>query len=308
MARKRFVAVGECMIEMSGGEDGQYRLGFAGDTLNTSWYMRALLGDEWTVDYCTALGADRYSDGIRAFLETNDIGTAHIATIPDRRPGLYLIHQEKGDRHFTYWRETSAARLLAEDRTRLDAAFDGADYIYFSGITLAILSPRARGRLLAAIVSARDAGARIVFDTNLRPALWTSQRIMASVLTAAATISDIVLPTHSDEAPVFGDASPEATAERYLELGVEEVAIKDGSGPALAARLGQQAKLAPVKGAQVVDATGAGDSFNGGYLSARISGARLEDAVREGHRVASIVIGHKGALVEPELVLRQASG
>jgi 2-dehydro-3-deoxygluconokinase len=36
--------------------------------------------------------------------------------VPGRRPGLYLIHQDKGDRHFTYWRDTSAAKLLADDK------------------------------------------------------------------------------------------------------------------------------------------------------------------------------------------------
>jgi len=35
---KRFVSIGECMVEMSGGEDRTYRLGYAGDTLNTIWY------------------------------------------------------------------------------------------------------------------------------------------------------------------------------------------------------------------------------------------------------------------------------
>ena len=112
---------------------------------------------------------------------------------------------------------------------------EGASMVYFSGITLAILAPRARGRLLGAIVKARDAGARIVFDTNLRPALWTSPRVMAGVLTAAASLCDIVLPTHTDEAPLFGDKSVEETAERYLELGVEEVVVKDGAGEALIA-------------------------------------------------------------------------
>ncbi len=62
------------------------------------------------------------------------------------------------------------------------------------------LAPRARGKLMRTIVKARDAGATVVFDTNLRPALWTSPRIMASTLTAAASIADIVLPTHTDEA------------------------------------------------------------------------------------------------------------
>ena len=68
---KRIVSIGECMIEMSGGEDRSYRLGYAGDTLNTAWYLRALLGKDWSVDYATALGEDRYSNDIRAFLDAS---------------------------------------------------------------------------------------------------------------------------------------------------------------------------------------------------------------------------------------------
>lgn len=290
------------MIEMSGGEDRQYRLGYAGDTLNTAWYMRALLGEDWSVDYFTGLGEDRYSDDIRAFLNAHNIGTGHIRTVPGRRPGLYMIHQDKGDRHFTYWRDTSAAKLLADDKPALHAAVESASVVYFSGITLAILAPRARGRLLGAIVRARDAGAKIVFDTNIRPALWTSPRVMTSVLTAAASLCDIVLPTHTDEAPLFGDASIEDTADRYLELGVEEVVVKDGAGEALIATANERVRVAPKPNANVVDATGAGDSFNGGYLSARLAGQSLQQAAEAGHRTASVVIGQKGALVDPALV------
>ena len=299
---QRFVSIGECMIEMAGGEDRQYRLGYAGDTLNTAWYMRALLGADWSVDYFTALGEDRYSGDIRKFLDSNGIGTQFIGTVKGRRPGLYMIHQEHGDRHFTYWRDTSAAKLMAEDKDALHTALDGASMVYFSGITMAILHPRARGRLLGAIVRARDAGAKIVFDPNLRPALWSSQRVMASMLTAAASVCDIVLPTHSDEAPVFGDASVQETAERYLELGVEEVVVKDGANPALIATATEQVTVAPSAGAVVVDPTGAGDSFNGAYLSARLAGKSLRDAAVAAHRVAGIVIGQRGALVEPALV------
>lgn len=302
MAQQRLVSIGECMIEMSGGEDRLYRLGFAGDTLNTAWYMRALLGQDWSVDYFTALGADKYSSEIKTFLETNQIGTGHIRTIPERRPGLYMIHQADGDRHFTYWRDTSAAKLLADDKQALAKAVEGASMVYFSGITLAILAPRARGRLLGAIVRARDNGARIAFDTNLRPALWTSPRVMAGVLTAAASLCDIVLPTHGDEAPLFGDRNVDETADRYLELGVEEVVVKDGSGTALIATAHERVRVAPLPGAEVVDATGAGDSFNGAYLSARLAGKSLQEAAEAAHRVARVVIGQKGALVDPRLV------
>jgi len=302
VTQQRFVSIGECMIEMSGGEDRQYRLGYAGDTLNTAWYMRALLGADWSVDYFTGLGEDRYSADIREFLDANNIGTSHIRTVPGRRPGLYMIHQDKGDRHFTYWRDTSAAKLLADDKPALHAAVEGASVVYFSGITLAILAPRARGRLLGAIVRARDAGAKIVFDTNIRPALWTSPRVMTSVLTAAASLCDIVLPTHTDEAPLFGDTSIEDTADRYLELGVEEVVVKDGAGEALIATAYERVKVAPQPNATVVDATGAGDSFNGGYLSARLAGQSLQQSAEAGHRIAAVVIGQKGALVDPKLL------
>jgi 2-dehydro-3-deoxygluconokinase len=300
---KRFVSVGEAMIEMSGGEEGLYRLGYAGDTLNSAWYAKALLPEGWSVDYATALGDDMYSNEMRAFIAKAGIGTGRIQTIAGRRPGLYMIHQAGGDRHFTYWRGQSAAKLLADDTEALEAALVGADIVYFSGISMAILAPRARGRLMHAIVKAREAGAKVVFDPNVRPALWTNAKVMASTLTAAATIADIVLPTHSDEAPVFGDASPEATAARYLEIGASEVVVKNGAEPALVATREGLSEFVPApKADKVVDATGAGDSFNGGYLSARQRGVAPVEAARLAHKVAGVVIGHKGALVDPAQV------
>ena len=299
---KRFVSIGECMLEMSGGEGGQYKFGFAGDTLNTAWYANALLGNDWSVDYVTALGDDLYSGQMREFMGQAGIGTGHIQTIPGKRPGLYLIHQAHGDRHFTYWRDTSAAKLMMEDREKVETALMGADFIYFSGISVAILAPRMRGRLLKAIVKARDAGARVAFDPNLRPALWSGPRAMQACIMAAATVADIVLPTHSDEAPLFGDKDAEATAQRYLDAGVAEVVVKDGAKAALGATQGLRETVSPQPGAKVVDATGAGDSFNGGYLSARLNGADIAEAMARAHQVAGVVIGHKGALVDPALL------
>ncbi|MDR3476345.1 MAG: sugar kinase [Devosia sp.] len=298
---KRFVSVGECMIELSGGEGDRYRMGYAGDTLNTIWYARARLPADWTTDYVTALGDDSYSTQMREFMAAHGIGTGHIQTIPGRRPGLYTIQQKDGDRHFTYWRDSSAARLLAEDRDALAAAFEGADLIYFSGISLAILLPRARGRLLKAIVTARDAGALVAFDPNARPALWKSVPVMGAVHTVAASVSDIVLPTFADEETTFGDASPEATAQRYRDLGVQEVVVKDGNGPAIVAAEDRVQGVAPAP-CEVVDATGAGDSFNGAYLAARLTGANPIEAAKAAHRVAGVVVGHRGALVDPALV------
>src|SRR3569623_2467989 len=242
---KRCVSVGECMIEMSGGDDGQYRLGYAGDTLNTAWYARARLPEDWAVDYATALGDDLYSQQMVDLFAENGIGIGHIQMIEGRRPGLYLIHQAEGDRHFTYWRGQSAAKLMADNPPALNAALAGAEVAYFSGISLAILNARGRGKLLKAIHLARQAGARVAFDPNERPALWTSAKVMGSTITAAATIADIVLPTFPEEAALYGDVSPEAVAERYLSWGAEKVEEKNGAEPAYVAARDAQGWDAP---------------------------------------------------------------
>ena len=59
---KTFISVGDCMAELQTANDGLYRLGFAGDTLNTTWYMRALTGpSNASVEYLTSIGADQLS-------------------------------------------------------------------------------------------------------------------------------------------------------------------------------------------------------------------------------------------------------
>lgn len=295
----QLLAIGECMIEMSGGQGGCWRMGFAGDTLNTVWYARAGLDPaDGPVGYFTALGTDGFSDRIVAFLDAAGIATGAIRRIPDRRPGLYMIEQRDGDRVFSYWRETSAARGLADDAAALRAAMQDARIIYLSGITLAILPAESRARLLEALRGARESGARVAFDPNIRPALWPDEAEMREAITAAAAIADIVLPSFEDEARWFGDTNPAACAARYAAAGAGEVAVKDGPGPVTLLSKGELTQV-PVAGATaLVDATGAGDSFNGGYIAARLHGATPAEAARAGTAMAARVIAAHGAIID----------
>src|SRR5688572_22095530 len=119
---KTFISIGECMAELQATDEGLYRLGFAGDTLNTAWYMRALTrAANVTVDYSTAVGTDSLSSKMLAFLKANGVGTRFISEISDRTVGLYLITLTGAERNFTYWRSASAARLLAESEEALTA-------------------------------------------------------------------------------------------------------------------------------------------------------------------------------------------
>ena len=294
----RFVAIGECMVELSQAGNGLLQQGFAGDTLNTAWYARACLPGDWAVEYATLLGRDALSDRMMEFIAAAGIGTECIGRHPERVPGLYLISLRDGERSFTYWRDRSAARCMADDPAWLDDAMAGEDVIYVSGITFAILPPEGRVMLRDRLAQARARGARVVFDPNLRPRLWPDAATMCAETEATARVADILLPSHDDEASHFGDPDPVATARRYLALGASEVLVKNGGGPMVAALAGRPPQsLPPLPRVVPIDTTGAGDSFNGGYLAARLAGADPEQATRAGHDIAMRVIAHHGALL-----------
>ena len=103
------------------------------------------------MSYFTALGSDDISDRMLGFMESAGIGTANITRCPGRSVGMYLISLNDGERSFSYWRDMSAARLLAEDDAALARAVQAAELVYFSGITLAILSDEARTEFLQAL-------------------------------------------------------------------------------------------------------------------------------------------------------------
>lgn len=293
-----FLSIGECMVEMAPTATGDYHLGFAGDTLNTAWYARRALGPEWDVAYFTAVGRDAVSERMTDFIRDAGIRTDLIRRLRDHTVGLYLIQLDDGERSFVYWRSDSAARKLASDLASLEAALKPAGLIFFSGITLAILSPTDRLTLLNAIAEARKNGATVAFDPNLRPRLWTDPDTMRSAVTAAAEVSDILLPSFEDEASAFGDATPEETARRYASAGAQLAIIKNGARDILALDNGKIVHFTPAPVTSIVDTTAAGDSFNAGFLASYLKSADLIPALAAGADLAAKVITQRGALVD----------
>lgn len=294
----RIVAIGECMVEMAPSEPaGNYRLGFAGDTMNTAWYLRQRLPATDTVDYLSAVGQDDLSGRMLGFLAQAGIGIKHIARREKQTVGLYMITLQNGERSFSYWRNQSAARTLAQEKTAMSQALAGAEIAYFSGITLAILPADDRQRLLDTLNDFRLSGGKVVFDPNLRPRLWEQTEQMTTSVMTAAAISDVVLPSHEDEATWFGDADPAATAQRYAQRGANTVIVKNGPEPILAYDNGELSWHDTVAVNEVVDTTAAGDSFNAGFLAAQLGGSNLTHSINAAARLAAHVVQSRGALV-----------
>lgn len=303
----RVVCIGECMVEFALRDDGLWMQGFAGDSLNVAWALRALLPHDAQVDYLSRVGTDGLSGAMVAMFQEAGIGTAFISRDDARTVGLYTIQTDaSGERSFSYWRSDSAARGLARDADHLAAALAGADLVYLSGITLAILAAEDRARLLAALGRRGTRPFRVAFDPNIRPRLWPDIAAAAAEVKRMAALADIVLPTHDDEAVAFGDANAKATLDRYEGLGVPEIVVKDGTRPTRFLVDGQAVETPVNPARQVIDTTGAGDSFNGAYLAARLCGAAISDAVAQAQWISATVVGHRGALVAAG-VLRTAA-
>ncbi len=297
---RRIVGVGEAMVEFATVGENLYRRGFAGDTLNTCWHIAQLLGPHADVGYCTRVGNDSFSNQLVDFIAANGMDTSRIARDPERAIGLYVISLAGAERSFSYWRETSAARRLADDLDALREALKDCALIHVSGITLAVIGEAGRQNLARALADARDAGAIVSFDPNVRLRLWPDLDRLREATRNMLQATDIALPSFDDEALVWGDADPDATISRITAAGVAEIVVKNGAGDVVAFAGGARARMPAPTVTEVRDTTGAGDSFNAGYLAARFVGMPQQDAISVAQRVAGEVIGHFGALAPSE--------
>ena len=293
----RVACIGECMMELSGADQRAMTLSYGGDTLNTAVYL-ARLGVE--TDYVTALGDDPYSDWMIEQWRSEGVGTDLVVRAAGRVPGLYAIRNDAGgERQFFYWRDQAPARDLFAfpESGEIAARLAGYDLVYLSGISLSLYSAAHCETLCAALDKVRAAGGKVVFDTNYRPRGWpdvaTARRVMAELLAHV----DIAAPTLGDDIEVFGDADADACADRLHAAGVTEVVVKLDAEGCLVSSGGVREYVATVPRTDPVDTSAAGDSFNAGYLAARLAGASPVAAARQGHRLAGEVIMHRGAII-----------
>lgn len=294
--------IGEAMVEMAPQGDGLYRRGFAGDTFNTAWHMARWLGGRADVGLVTRLGQDSLSDAFVAEMAEDGMRVDGISRDPARRMGLYLIELTGVERSFHYWRDTSAARGLADDPVVLAQALSGAGLVHLSGITLAILSSPARETLFRALALVRARGGVVAFDPNLRPRLWPSSNEMRRVVSRMLGLTDIALPSLDDEAAQFGDRDATATVARMTSAGVGEVVVKNGAGAVTLGLGGQVTALPTPPVVGIRDTTGAGDAFNAGYLAARVMGQGAGPAVAAGQGLAGLVLARFGARADRDAI------
>jgi 2-dehydro-3-deoxygluconokinase len=291
-ARFDLCSLGEPMVEFNqtrGSDAHAWRQGFGGDTSNMA-IAAARLGAR--VAYVTRLGDDGFGRLFRALWSAEGVSHEGVATDADAPTGVYFVTHGPSGHAFSYLRAGSAASRMSPSTLPLDV-IRASRALHVSGISQAI-STSACDAVFAAIAAAREAGAKVSYDPNLRPKLWPRDRARAIAL-ATMGECDWCLPSREDVEWVFGTGEPEAVIDACRRAGARGVVYKRGADGCTIDD-GRSRTTIPPHRVATVDATGAGDCFDGAFLARLGAGDAPVDAARYANAAAAIATTGYGAV------------
>lgn len=288
------LCMGEPMLEFNQlppQPDGtrHYLEGHGGDTSNAAI---AAARQGASVGYITALGQDMPGESFMALWAREGVDASTVIRTDRWQTGVYFVTHDERGHHFLHYRTNSAAAMYSQADLPQEAVA-ACRLFYVSGISQGI-SNSACDAVFAAIDIARRNGAKVAYDTNYRPRLWSPARAAAIVHSAMAQ-SDYALPGIDDVQILTGLGEPEAILDFYLRLGPKVVVLKMGDQGAWLATPDQRVHIRP-HAVKVIDATGAGDAFCGSFLARMLAGDTPEQAARYANLAAALKCTGYGAV------------
>jgi 2-dehydro-3-deoxygluconokinase len=289
MKRFDILAVGEPLMEFAEVEREAERLylpGFGGDVSNAV-IAAARQGARCAI--FTALGDDPFGHAFLSLWDAEGVDRSSVQMPEGGRTGVYFISYGEEGHVFTYARAGSAASHIGPKDLPL-AQIEEARVLHASGISQAI-SADCADAVYAAIHHARSNGTAVSYDTNLRLRLWPLDRARA-VINGAVALSDVALPGLDDARQLTGVDRPEDICTFYLRLGCRVVALTMGKSGTMVATP-ERVEVIPAKPVNAVDATGAGDTFDGAFLAEWVTHADPFQAAAYANAAAALsTLGH----------------
>jgi 2-dehydro-3-deoxygluconokinase len=262
------VALGEPLIEFNqtrSGEPGTYQQGFGGDTSNTA-VAAARLGAR--AAYVTRVGDDAFGRMLLELWKRERVDVSGVVLDGAAPTGAYFVtHSEKGHA-FSYLRAGSAASRMTSADLPVQLIRQ-ARMFHVSAISQAI-SASACDAVFAAMALAREAGVKVSYDTNLRLSLWPLARARATIL-ASLGQCDYCLPSLDDARTLFGVDDERAIIDACHAEGARVVVLKCGARGCIVSD-GSRRESVTAHRVTPVDATGAGDCFDGAFVARIVAG------------------------------------
>jgi 2-dehydro-3-deoxygluconokinase len=284
------IAIGEPLFELNQPRgEAIFREGHGGDTSNCAI---AAARQGASVAYVTAIGADQFGDSFLRLWQDEGVDTKAVKKSPVAHTGLYFITHGPDGHVFSYMRAGSAASRMTPEDIPAEMIRD-ARILHASGISQAI-SSSAADAVFAAMRIARATGVTVSYDTNLRLRLWPLDRARA-IIHAAVALADIVRPGIEDARHLTGLVDPDEIVDFYLSMGARIVALTLGPDGAIVATA-ERREVIPAIAVRLVDATAAGDMFDGAFLAEYLRTGDPFDAGRYANMAAALSTEGYGAV------------
>lgn len=208
---------------------------------------------------------------------------------------------ENGERTFSFARKPGADTMLGfkeVDRQLLQEA-----EVFHVG-SLSLTDEPARTTTFQAVKCAKAAGAIISYDPNYRAPLWKDKKTAMDRMQSLLPLVDILKLSDEETALLTPYEKSEEAADYLLSKGIQIVAVTLGDKGVLICNRNNK-QIVPGFQSKVVDTTGAGDSFWGGFVSQLIKSGKkpnacvieeLAEFARYGNAVASLCVEKKGGI------------
>ena len=316
---KKVVAIGELLIDFVPQQKGcaldevtHFERVAGGAPANVAVAVARLGGNAAMV---SQVGEDAFGTHILKVLEGNGVDTSAVFRTNRANTGLAFVSLDAtGNREFSFFRNPSADLFLDESQIKPEL-FDDCAALHFCSVDL--VDWPVRGAHRRAIALAREAGALVSFDPNVRLPLWDSPADCQATIRAFLPSADLVKLSDDEVEFVTGCADERVAAEQLLAGGCKLVLITRGANGSAVYTKTTEA-FADTLSVPVTDTTGAGDSFIGSFLYqltrdgvdadglSALSQSQLARYLRFSAQYASLTVQHKGAVMATLDQLKQA--
>ncbi|NOU73545.1 carbohydrate kinase [Paenibacillus sp. LMG 31458] len=309
MGKTYIVSLGELLIDFVPEVNGQaladvtsFQRAAGGAPANVAAAVAKLGGD---ARFIGKIGRDPFGDFLVRTLDEVGVHTAVVQT-DEAKTGLAFVSlRADGERDFLFFRDPAADMLLRADEVQAQWLEDAAVY-HFGSVSL--IAEPCRTATLDAACRAREFGALVSYDPNVRLALWPSADAARAEILAQLPLADVVKVSEEEIEFLLGvDAT--TGAQQLLQRGPKVIIITLGPGGCRVVTARQDVVI-PGTPVAAVDTTGAGDSFVGGMLYQLVSlgatPATIVDVLAEtgaaeqvfafANRVGAITTTRRGAI------------
>lgn len=264
----KIVCIGECLVDVTPTQNG-YENRIGGAPYNVS-ACAARLGAEGY--YLGKLGGDEYASFLLEKIKENGVRTDYISIDKSLKTALARITlDESGDRSFSFFRDNTADLNLSENDIP-EGIFNKGDILHFCSVALKDKSLFAHKKVIR---GAKNAGAIISFDVNIRKNLWDSLDECVATIKGFLPYADIVKLSDEELNLIVGcdNVSEQDKIARILSIAfnVKLVIVTKGADGAVAYDRFFNKVYSPAVKVDVKNATGAGDNFIGAILVKLIS-------------------------------------